>query len=132
MYAGCPKPIVVTTYPLTGRWKTLFDAGFDVLLYDLTSTYFESPPTGSGKRQYGYSLLLKLGAAKKEAGKAYSLVEITLPKPHEPVKELKHNLSVRPIFHQIDKRVDAHIFVCFMAYSLLTTFKHLADKRLLD
>jgi hypothetical protein len=26
---------------LTRRWKTLFDASFDVLLYDLTSTCFE-------------------------------------------------------------------------------------------
>lgn len=29
---------------LTERWKTLFDARFDVLLYDLTSTYFECDP----------------------------------------------------------------------------------------
>jgi transposase len=40
---------------LTERWKTLFDARFDVLLYDLTSTYFESDPPFSGKRQFGYS-----------------------------------------------------------------------------
>jgi hypothetical protein len=29
---------------LTERWKDLFNAKFDVLLYDLTSTYFESDP----------------------------------------------------------------------------------------
>ena len=29
---------------LRARWTTLFDARFDVLLYDLTSTYFESDP----------------------------------------------------------------------------------------
>ena len=42
---------------LTGRWKDLFNAKFDVLLYDLTSTYFESnPPFPEGdKRKYGYS-----------------------------------------------------------------------------
>ena len=41
----------------TGRWKTLFDAKFEVLLYDLTSTYFESdPPFPEGdKRKFGYS-----------------------------------------------------------------------------
>jgi transposase len=33
----------------------LFDVRFDVLLYDLTSTYFESDPPGGGKRKYGYS-----------------------------------------------------------------------------
>ena len=42
---------------LTRRWRDLFNASFDVLLYDLTSTYFESaPPFGDGdKRQFGYS-----------------------------------------------------------------------------
>ena len=42
---------------LTGRWKDLFNAQFDVLLYDLTSTYFESdPPFPEGdKRRHGYS-----------------------------------------------------------------------------
>ncbi len=42
---------------LTARWKDLFNAKFDVLLYDLTSTYCESdPPFGEGdKRQFGYS-----------------------------------------------------------------------------
>jgi hypothetical protein len=29
---------------LRTRWKGLFAAKFDVLVYDLTSTYFESPP----------------------------------------------------------------------------------------
>ena len=42
---------------LTQRWKDLFNAKFDVLLYDLTSTYFESdPPFPEGdKRKHGYS-----------------------------------------------------------------------------
>ena len=42
---------------LTGRWKDLFNARFEVLLYDLTSTYFESdPPFAPGdKRRHGHS-----------------------------------------------------------------------------
>jgi transposase len=42
---------------LVGRWRDLFNACFDVLLYDLTSTYFEAdPPFPEGdKRRYGYS-----------------------------------------------------------------------------
>ena len=42
---------------LTGRWQDLFNARFEVLLYDLTSTYFESDPPfpGGDKRRYGYS-----------------------------------------------------------------------------
>src|SRR6516225_8514297 len=37
------------------RWKDLFQADFEVLLYDLTSTYFECDPPGDGKRKFGYS-----------------------------------------------------------------------------
>jgi len=42
---------------LSERWIDLFNAKFDVLLYDLTSTYFESdPPFGEDdKRKFGYS-----------------------------------------------------------------------------
>src|SRR3954451_11595580 len=43
---------------LVGRWRTLFSVEFDVLLYDLTSTYFEIDavdlPDGD-KRRHGYS-----------------------------------------------------------------------------
>ena len=43
---------------LVGRWRDLFNASFDVLLYDLTSTYFEidaaALPDGD-KRRHGYS-----------------------------------------------------------------------------
>src|SRR6266699_6025713 len=42
---------------LVGRWRDLFNVSFDVLLYDLTSTYFEAdPPFAEGdKRRHGYS-----------------------------------------------------------------------------
>src|ERR1022692_2154299 len=42
---------------LKDRWQDLFAVKFDVLLYDLTSTYFESdPPFPQGdKRRFGYS-----------------------------------------------------------------------------
>lgn len=127
------------------------------------------------------NLLLKLGAAKKEAGRVYALLEMKLPKPGQAVcpetfvfrlrkdklrtarrregcyllrsnctgqdpaklwqyyiqlteveqafKELKHDLSVRPIYHQVDHRIDAHIFVSFMAYCLLVTLKYLAKQK---
>lgn len=121
-------------------------------------------------------LLLKLGAAKKDAGRAYGLVHIHLPEPDQAVnastftfalnktklrqvrqregryllrsnlngedpaklweyyiqlteveqafKELKHDLAIRPIYHQRDDRIDAHIFVAFIAYCLQVTLKH--------
>ncbi len=42
---------------LTARWRDLFNAAFDVLLYDLTSTYFESDPPfpEEDKRRHGHS-----------------------------------------------------------------------------
>jgi len=42
---------------LRERWQDLFGAQFDILLYDLTSTYFEidPPADATDKRRYGYS-----------------------------------------------------------------------------
>src|ERR1700674_28373 len=42
---------------LVSRWRDLFNVTFDVLLYDLTSTYFESDPPADDedKRRHGYS-----------------------------------------------------------------------------
>src|SRR6201988_3934170 len=42
---------------LVGRWRDLFNISFDVLLYDLTSTYFEANPPfpDDDKRRFGYS-----------------------------------------------------------------------------
>ena len=42
---------------LTERWRTLFAAKYEVLLYDLTSTYFESAPPEDSEdiRRFGYS-----------------------------------------------------------------------------
>jgi len=126
-------------------------------------------------------LLLKLGAAKKDAGRAWHLVAIDLPKAREAVtpktftfqlrrdrlrrarrreghyllrsnltaedpatlwryylqlteveqafKELKHDLAIRPIFHQREDRIEAHIFVAFIAYCLHVTLKNLARPR---
>ena len=126
-------------------------------------------------------LMLKLGAAKKEAGRAWGLVDIRVPETDEELaasgfsfrlrrdrlrqvrrregryllrsnmvaedpatlwrlymqlieieqafKELKHDLAIRPIFHQREERIEAHIFVSFIAYCLLVTLKNLARPR---
>lgn len=127
------------------------------------------------KTQSRDQLLIKLGAAKKDAGQAYGLVGIRLPKSDQPVtpetftyglrkdklratrrregqyllrsnlvgddpallwqtymqlveieqafKELKGDLAIRPIHHQLDCRIEAHIFVAFIAYCLQVTLK---------
>jgi len=120
-------------------------------------------------------LLLKIGAAKKEAGRAYSLVNINLldtkgivnketfsfslnkdkllkvmkkegkyllrsnltatgpgllwkqymllGEVEQAFKEIKGDLLIRPIHHQKDIRIEAHIFVAFQAYCLNVTLK---------
>ncbi|MGH8523361.1 MAG: IS1634 family transposase [Gammaproteobacteria bacterium] len=120
-------------------------------------------------------LLLKLGAAKSEAGNTYRLVEVRVPKAHETVsaatftfslrkeklrvamrreghyllrsnlcgedpailwqryiqlteieaafRNLKSDLAIRPVYHQKDSRIEAHIFVAFLAYCLFVTLQ---------
>ncbi len=124
---------------------------------------------------------MHIGALKKEAGRDFGLVCISLPEPHEPVngntfcfkldrerllramsregryllrsnmkaaspetawefyllltrveqafKDLKGTLSIRPIWHQLEERIEAHIFVSFLAYCLHTTLRNLARGR---
>ena len=125
-------------------------------------------------------LLLALGAANKDAGRVWSLLQIRLPAAGEPVnestfrfeldrsklrqairregryllrsnmrsaspelvwenylllthieqafKELKGDLALRPIYHQLDCRIEAHIFVSFLAYCLHATLRNLARR----
>lgn len=40
-----------------------------------------------------------------------------LMRVEEAFKNLKGDLSIRPVFHQKIERVEAHIFVAFLAYS---------------
>lgn len=118
-------------------------------------------------------LLMKLGAAKQEAGRAANLVELAVPTAGTPsssfsfrldraklkqvrrregryllrtnlgaqepdrlwtfyiqlteveqaFKELKHDLALRPIYHSCERRIEAHIFVAFLAYCLQVTLK---------
>jgi hypothetical protein len=49
---------------------------------------------------------------------------IQLTEIEQAFKELKSELSIRPIYHQKDRRIEAHIFVAFMAYCLQVTLKH--------
>ena len=121
-------------------------------------------------------LLMKVGAARQDAGRAAYLIRLTLPQSHEAVtpdtfhfeldrarlrrtrrregryllrtnltghdpgqlwtfytqlteveqafKELKHDLSIRPIYHFREERIEAHIFVAFLAYCLQVTLKN--------
>lgn len=42
----------------------------------------------------------------------------------EAFKTLKGDLGIRPIFHQLERRIEAHIFIAFLAYCLHVTLGH--------
>ena len=46
---------------------------------------------------------------------------IQLVHVEQAFKDLKGDLAVRPIYHQLERRVDAHIFIAFLAYCLHVT-----------
>jgi transposase len=49
---------------------------------------------------------------------------VLLTQIEEAFKNLKGDLAVRPIFHQLEKRIEAHIFVAFLAFCLHATLRH--------
>jgi transposase len=121
-------------------------------------------------------LLLRIGAAKKEAGRAFGFVKIQLPTKDQEVtretfsfqvdkaklkateqrdghyplrsnltgedpavlwtryvqltqiesvfRSLKSELGIRPIYHQLEHRADAHVLIAFLAYCLQVTLKN--------
>src|SRR6266436_1823326 len=44
-------------------------------------------------------------------------------------RALKSELSIRPLFHQKEERVKAHVLVAFLGYALWVTLKHLLQRR---
>ena len=44
----------------------------------------------------------------------------------------KQDLSIRPVFHQTQRRVEAHVLVCFIAYTMYRTLDRLARDRGLE
>jgi transposase len=121
-------------------------------------------------------LLLRIGAAKKEAGRAFGFVQLRLPNKEQEVtretfsfavdktklkraqqrdghyllrsnltsedpavlwtryvqltqiesvfRSLKSELGIRPIYHQLQRRADAHVLSAFLAYCLQVTLKN--------
>ena len=48
---------------------------------------------------------------------------LQLTEVEQAFKELKGDLAIRPIYHQTDARIEAHIFLAFIAYCLQITLK---------
>ena len=60
---------------LVGRWRDLFNISFDVLLYDLTSTYFGAP--GQAWRIQRVKFPLRQGAKPPHRESSLGLMEVT-------------------------------------------------------
>jgi transposase len=54
---------------------------------------------------------------------------IQLTEAEAAFRALKSELSIRPLFHQLEPRVKAHILVAFLGYSLWVTLKHLLRRK---
>ncbi len=59
--------------------------------------------------------LLRTNLSEEDPGKAWQFY-MQLSQVEEAFKNLKGDLSVRPIYHQLEHRIEAHIFVSFLAY----------------
>ena len=49
---------------------------------------------------------------------------IQLTQVEEAFKNLKGDLAIRPIYHQLERRIEAHILISFLAYCLHVTLRH--------
>src|SRR5208337_3025273 len=69
------------------------------------------------------SYLLRSNLKSDDPGHLWRLY-LQLVEVEQVFKELKNDLAVRPIYHQLETRIEAHIFIAFLAYCLLVTLKH--------
>lgn len=47
-------------------------------------------------------------------------------------RTLKQDIGIRPVFHQVQRRVEAHVLVCFIAYTMYRTLDRLARDHGID
>jgi len=77
-------------------------------------------------REGAYVLRTNLQAGS--AGELWSKY-IQLTEAEAAFRALKSELSIRPLFHQKEPRVKAHVMVAFLGYALWVTLKHLLKRR---
>jgi transposase len=77
-------------------------------------------------REGAYLLRTNLsGESAEDLWKKY----IQLTEAEAAFRALKSELSIRPIFHQLERRVKAHVLVAFLGYALWVTLKHLLARK---
>ena len=54
---------------------------------------------------------------------------IQLTEAEAAFRALKSALAIRPVFHQLERRVKAHVLIAFLGYALWVTLKHLLHRR---
>lgn len=59
--------------------------------------------------------LLRSNLSEEDPGKLWELY-IQLVQIEEAFRNLKGDLSIRPVYHQKDERIEAHIFISFLSY----------------
>ena len=64
--------------------------------------------------------LLRTNLVEEDPAKLWSHY-LLLVAVEEAFKNLKGDLAIRPIFHQLEARVEAHVFIAFLAYCLHVT-----------
>src|ERR1022692_4819835 len=77
-------------------------------------------------QHYQPAALHVMHACRKDTSDPAKLWEyyLQLVAVEEAFKTLKGDLSIRPIFHQHQERIEAHIFIAFLAYCLHVTLGH--------
>ena len=77
-------------------------------------------------REGAYLLRTNLSA---ETPEELWLKYMQLTEAEASFRALKSELSIRPLFHQKEPRVKAHVMVAFLGYALWVTLKHLLQRR---
>jgi transposase len=72
--------------------------------------------------------LLRTNLAAESAEELWSKY-MQLTEAEASFRALKSELSIRPLFHQKEPRVKAHVLVAFLGYALWVTLKHLLQRR---
>ena len=68
--------------------------------------------------------LLKTSRTDLSAEEAFRLYAL-LTRAEDAFRAMKSPLGTRPVFHQLERRVETHIFLCLLAYHLLCAIEHL-------
>ena len=74
-------------------------------------------------RRHEGRYLLRTNLTESDPAKLWEYY-LCLVAVEEAFKTLKGDLAIRPIFHQKEARIEAHIFIAFLAYCLHVTLGH--------